>query len=167
MPNQPKSKGQKPTRFSVHQGSMHIASLSIVLLLPIAQPQAETIYRCGDDYSTSPICADGRSTAIRTPSESHTTERDKTSTAAHDLREANALEKNRLRLESRASLRAPAQAMGTHQNIQLSEPDAPAADVRHNGRYTRRLQSPYFTAKDLNSPPKKKSSAKTLPPVAN
>ena len=166
MWNQQNPRDQKPTRCSAYLRCMRVVSIAL-LLLPTARPHAQTIYRCGDEYSTSAICAGGRSALISTPSESHTPAHDKTSSVTQDLREAEALEKIRLRSESRVVQNAPAQMMSTFQNTPAGSTDASAADIRHSNRYTRRLQSPYFTAKDPNAPPKKKGIAKTLPPVAN
>jgi hypothetical protein len=159
-------KDLKPTRVSVRLPSLRYVWMGL-LILTSADARTETIFRCGDNYSPSALCADGRSAVIQTPTETHVTLHDKTSTATRDQREADALEKARLSAEHRAMQNASAQIMGTYPNNAVSHTDVPAADVRQNGRYARRLHSPYFTAKDPNAPPKKKSSVKTLPPGGN
>jgi len=166
MQNQQKPRGQNPTRSSACLRWLRILSIGL-LLLPHARLHAEAIYRCGDEYSSSAICADGRSAEIRTHVEPLIGSKDKTSSPAHDLREAEALEKTRLRSESRALQHAPAPMSYTQQNNSTGTAETPVTGVRHGGRQTRRLQSPYFTAKDPNALPKKKGSTKALPPVSN
>ena len=166
MQNQQKPRDQNPTRSSACLRWWRFLSIGL-LLLPHARLHAEPIYRCGNEYSSSAICADERSAEIRTHAEPLIGSKDKTSSQAHDLREAEALEKTRLRSESRALQHAPAPISYTQQNNATITTEATVTDVRHGGRHTRRLQSPYFTAKDPNALPKKKGSTKALPPASN
>jgi hypothetical protein len=145
-----------------------IAYLSIsVGLITLGSVEAETVYRCGDEYSTSAMCADGPSAEIKTHAEVRTPTHDGTSPAARDLRDAEALEKNRLRSEKQAAQSIPPRMMDMRQNLTASNIDETATNLYPRGLRHRRPQSPYFTAKDPNTPPKKKGNAKALPPAAN
>jgi hypothetical protein len=55
----------------------------------------------------------------------------------------------------------------TRQNLTPNSTDDTATNPHPKGLRHRRSQSPYFTAKDPNTPPKKKGNAKALPPPAN
>ena len=129
---------------------------------------ADTVYRCGEAYSTSSQCANGAATEVKPTSVQQATGPDKGHTATHDLREAQALEKQRLQAERQAAQAAPirlgapaanpAPSNGTH-----SEPLA-----NHGKRkQARKPNSPYFTAVDPTASPKKKSTAKAVPASSN
>jgi hypothetical protein len=133
----------------------------------ITHTHADTVYRCGEAYSTSNHCAHDAATEVKPSSVLHTTGSIKSSTAPIDLREAQALEKQRLQAERQAAQSAP---------IRLSTPNASPSIVtsheplaqsgKHKGKYARKPQSTYFTAVDpsaKNAKPKKKSTAKAVP----
>ena len=138
-----------------------------ITLLTSTHLQAETVYRCGDNYSSSAMCADGRSAEIKTHAEVRTPTHDSISSAARDLHDAEALEKNRLRSEKQTAQNVPPRLMDTRQNLTASNTDETATNLRPRGIRNHRPHSPYFTAKDPNTPPKKKGNAKALPPAAN
>ena len=79
---------------------------------------ADTVYRCGETYSTSSQCANGTVSEVKPSSVLHATGQDKDngSTATRDMRDAQALEKQRLQAERQAAQAAP---------IRLSTPIAP------------------------------------------
>ena len=124
---------------------------------------ADTVYRCGEAYSTSSQCANAAATEVKPSSVLHTTGQDKSNTATHELREAQSLEKQRVQSERQAAQSAP---------IRLNTPPlAPASSVNHesltsapkrHGKHSRQPNSPYFTAVDPTAP-KKKSTAKAVP----
>jgi hypothetical protein len=133
----------------------------------ITHTHADTVYRCGEAYSTSSQCAHDAATEVKPSSVLHTTAPVKSSTAPIDLREAQALEKQRLQAERQAAQSAP---------IRLSTPNASPSIVtsheplaqsgKHKGKHARKPQSPYFTAVDpsaKNAKPKKKSTANAVP----
>jgi hypothetical protein len=139
----------------------------------ITPTHADTVYRCGDAYSTSSQCANEAAIEIKPSSVLQTAGPDKGNAATRDLRDAQALEKQRLQAEQQAAQAAP---------IRLNTPSAPATaslpnSVIHNelsankghrrekgkGKLARKPNSPYFTAVDPNAAPKKKSTVKAVP----
>jgi hypothetical protein len=96
------------------------AALLLALSALCLPAQAQSIYRCGESYSNTPCAGatviaidDARSAAQRSQSEAAT---------RRDARLAEALEKDRLQLESRA---APAVILAT---APIGKPALPAAD---------------------------------------
>jgi hypothetical protein len=160
------TRDQTLSRFFAGLQFIEYISLGLALLTS-SHLKAETVYRCGDDYSTSAKCADGRSAEIKTHAEVRTSAHDSTSSATRDLHDAEALEKNRLRSEKQTAQSVPPRMMDTRQNLTSSNTDDNATNLHPKGLRHRRPQSPYFTAKDPNTPPKKKGNAKALPPAAN
>jgi hypothetical protein len=131
---------------------------------------ADTVYRCGETYSTSSQCANGTGSIVKPSSVLHATGQDKDngSTATRDMRDAQALEKQRLQAERQAAQAAP---------IRLSAPIAPppssathsephAHKGKHQGKHAHQPNSPYFTAVDHTAGPKKKNTAKAVPAQA-
>ncbi len=133
----------------------------------ITRTHADTMYRCGEAYSTSSQCANGAATEIKPSSVLQTTGPDKVNTVTRDLRDAQALEKQRLQAEQQAAQAAP---------IRLSTPSAPSTTPDINkrnrrekgkGKHVRKPNTPYFTAVDPTAAPKKKSTAKAVPASSN
>lgn len=133
----------------------------------ITPTHADTVYRCGDAYSTSSQCANEAATEIKPNSVLQTAGPDKGNAATRDLRDAQALEKQRLQAERQAAQAAP---------MRLGAPSAQAAspppsNVTHNEslaskgkrKHAGKPNSPYFTAVDPNAAPKKKSTVKAVP----
>jgi hypothetical protein len=137
----------------------------------ITPTHADTVYRCGEAYSTSSQCANGVATEVKPSSALHSTGPNNGNVATRDLRDAQVLEKQRLQAEQQANQAAP---------IRLSTPSAPSAtpnpsSVTHNepsainghrggkGKNARKPNSAYFTAVDPTAAPKKKSTAKAVP----
>jgi hypothetical protein len=136
------------------------------LLLLNQTTLADAVYRCGEAYSTSSQCGNSNAGEVHTSSVLHATEQADTT---RDLREAQALEKQRLQAERQSAQAAP---------IRFSPPNTPSAaplpssvthnepvtnQGKHRGKHTRKSNSPYFTAVDPTAAPKKKSSAKASP----
>jgi hypothetical protein len=134
---------------------------------------ADTVYRCGEAYSSSSQCSHGTATEVKPSPVLHTTEPDKTDTATRNLRDAQALEKQRLQAEQQAAQAAP---------IRLSTPSAPSTNPsssnvtqtapiskqgKRKGKQARKPNNPYFTAVDPTAAPKKKSTAKAVPASSN
>jgi len=128
---------------------------------------ADTVYRCGEAYSTSNQCIQEAATEVKPSSVLHTSGPVKSSTTSIDLRDAQALEKQRLQTERQAAQSAP---------ISLSTTNAPKSVItsheliaqsdKHKGKHARKTQSPYFTAVDPSAKkakPKKKSTSKGAP----
>ena len=133
----------------------------------ITPTHADTMYRCGEAYSTSSQCANGAATEVKPSSVLQTAGPDKANAATRDLRDAQALEKQRLQAERQAAQAAPirlgapsAQAASPPpSNVTHNEPLASRGNRKHAGK----PNSPYFTAVDPNAAPKKKSTAKAVP----
>jgi hypothetical protein len=134
-------------------------TLSAWCILPTL---ADTVYRCGEAYSTSSQCDNAAATEVKPSSVLHTT--GPTNNATSDLREAQALEKQRLQAERQAFQTAPVRvsALPTPPPIATSNPPL-APNGRHPGKHGRKPASPYFTAVDPHATPKKKSTAKAVP----
>ncbi len=136
----------------------------VLCALNATQPQADTIYRCGDAYSTSSQCGNTTATEVKPSSVPHSIGQDKNNFATQDLREAQALEKQRRQVERQAAQSAP---------IRVNTPSsAPASTASHerltntpkrHGKHVGKPNSAYFTAVDPNAAPKKKSTAKAVP----
>ena len=131
--------------------------LSLVLsagsLLATPAP-AQTIYRCGNSYSQTP-CAGG--SAIESGDSRDRTQKAQTDAAIRrDLKTAEALEKNRLKLEA-SRARAP-RPYSDPASYDLSLQEASSEYTYEGGRKTRK--SEFFTAKTMGEPhPKKKAGA--------
>jgi hypothetical protein len=134
---------------------------------------ADTVYRCGEAYSSSSQCANGAATEVKPSSVLQTEGPDKGHAVTRDLRDAQALEKQRLQAEQQAAQAAP---------IRLSTPSAPSTNPsssnvtqtepitkqgKRKGKQARKPSSPYFTAVDPTAAPKKKSTAKAVPASSN
>ena len=142
----------------------HITGWGLLTALSMSACPAETVYRCGDAYSAYPQCASGTAIEVKpnvTWPGKHT---DKTNTAAQELRQAQALEKQRLQAERQATRTAP---------MQLAAPDIPPSSASpsevatqphtHHTTQSRKPANPYFTAVDPSTAHKKKSTAKAVP----
>ena len=147
-----------------------VAMVSVVTVLSHTV-FADTVYRCGEAYSTSSQCANGTALEVRPSSVLHTTEQDKDkgSTLTRDLRDAQTLEKQRLLAERQAAQAAPLRfstpgaltASPTPSSLSHHEPLS--RQGKRKGKLTRKPSSPYFTAVDPTVPSKKKSTAKAVP----
>jgi hypothetical protein len=133
----------------------------------ITHTHADTVYRCGEAYSTSSHCAHDAATEVKPSSVLHTTGPIKSSTAPIDLREAQTLEKQRLQAERQAAQSAPIRLSTPNASPSIATSHEPLAQRgKHKGKHARKPQSPYFTAVDpsaKNAKPKKKSTAKAVP----
>ena len=146
-----KPKGLKATKLLT-------AMLGMVVLLTHAA-WADTVYRCGETYSTSSRCGDAAATEVKPSSVLHTTGPANTS---RDLSEAQALEKQRLQAERQAAQATPMR-LNTPSPPPSSAPYDAQLTSKRKGKYARKPNSPYFTAVDPNAAPKKKSTAKAVP----
>jgi hypothetical protein len=173
-----KSKGLMPTDFvpilplrGTSAGDVHMRNtphiISWVLSLStwcITPTHADTVYRCGDAYSPSSKCLNAEATEVKPSSVPHTTGQDKSNTPPSDLRELQALEKQRLEGERQIAQTVP---------VRLSTPTAPPTIVTSHesltqsakikGKHTRKPPNPYFTAVDPSAKSKKKRTAKAVP----
>jgi hypothetical protein len=132
--------------------------------LSTTRAQADTIYRCGEAYSTSNQCGNVAATEVKPSSVLHTTGQDKNNLATQDLREAQALEKQRLQAERQAAQSAPMR-LSTPSPVPTSvaSNEPPTNTPKRYGKHTRKTNSPYFTAVDPKAASQKKSTAKAVP----
>jgi hypothetical protein len=124
---------------------------------------AASVYRCGNDYSTSALCAQGDAVVITPNAEPQTSGPRKASISSTDAHEADALEKRRLNAENRATRQNATRVIVTAPSKPADIDSVPRTEP-HSASRRRPLKSPYFTAKDPNGPPKKKGNAMPLPP---
>ena len=160
-----KSLGALKTLSQRNVGQTHGLTMSLMLGLTALYATvtcADTVYRCGDAYSSSTQCANGQATEVKPMSDLRITGQEKTNTAAHEMREAQTLEKQRRQAEH-----PPAQTAA----VRLSTPSAfppPIANIEptphsSTNKHAHKPQSPYFTAVDPKAASKKKSTAKAVP----
>ncbi len=143
----------------------------------ITSTHADTVYRCGEAYSTSNQCANGVATEVKPSSVLQTAGPDKANTATRDLRDAQALEKQRLQAERQttqaAAIRLNAPSAPSTAPLPSSatqnEPGASKGNRREKGKgkHARKPNNPYFTAVDPTAAPKKKGTAKAVPATSN
>ncbi len=134
-----------------------------LVLLVIHPAWADIAYRCGDAYSPHAQCANGPAAPVQPTAELRHAGQD-SANASSDLREAQALEKQRRQAERQAAETAP---------VRFSAPLAQPASVTHHApqpqsskrqaKRTGQAPSPYFTAVDPNAAAQKKSTAKAVP----
>ena len=134
---------------------------------------ADTVYRCGEAYSNSNHCTNATATEVKPSAVLHTTAPDPANAAMRDLRDAQALEKQRLQAEQQAAQAAPIRlntpsAFSTKPSPDSANQTDPIARKR-KGKHAKKANSPYFTAVDPTAAPKKKSTAKAVPatPASN
>jgi len=151
------TKGLKPADFLEHLHLYVAMTLVAGYLMPA---YADTVYRCGEAYSTSAQCGNTAATEVK-PASVLTTGAG-TNTSAHDLRDAQALEKQRLQAQRQAAQAAPILISPPVAATTSSNTPLPVNDAR-KGKHARKAASPYFTAVDPNAPHKKKSTAKAVP----
>ena len=142
--------------------------LKIIILVSItltitASALAETVYRCGESYSTFAQCPSGPAAEVRASQGAPQTTPSKPSLATDDMRLAEDLEKKRLQAERQATQNTPNRFGAVAPNHPMPPLDAERAPISKPGKHTRQPTGPYFTAKDPTTPAKKKSNAKALP----
>jgi hypothetical protein len=167
-----KPKGLSPSNFLWAwlrrcTGLSHAQRLTVYIsfiFYAIAPTQADTIYRCGEAYSTSNQCGNTTATEVKPTSTLHTTGQDKNYTTNSDMREAQSLEKQRLQAERQAAQSAPIRLSTPPPSLASTTSNEPLTNgKKHNGKQIRKPNSPYFTAVDPKAEPKKKSTAKAVP----
>jgi len=159
-------KEQVPASFCQSFPTRNIAGMLMTLCLTGAShgTYADTVYRCGDAYSSFAQCAHGPAVEVKPYLDWANSDASKPRMASQTLREAQALEKQRLHIEHQAAQTAPVRLMPPS-NIE-SEPMSYAAPTARRGQakpHHRSSPSPYFTAKDPNTAGQKKGTAKAVP----
>ena len=164
MLNKSNPKGLTQANFSAHISIEDIIWIGLGLLVMTTYTRAEPVYRCGDDYSPFAQCPHGHSTEVKPSLGLRNSSSTKGIHVTNEMQEAEALEKKRLQTERQVAQTAPVRfsAAGNPSNTNLNASPAHSS-MPSKGKHTRKLQTPYFTAKDPNAPAKKKSTAKAVP----
>ena len=164
MRKQHKPKGLKPIDFlQILPLSGRLAlTLSAWCILPT---HAETVYRCGDQYSANPSC---NGAAIPSISDARNARQAQTQTmqTLQAQQQADALEKNRLKAEQQTQRNAAVMPTYNRDAMFSSTVDSAPPMPPSHGKH-RKVASPYFTAKD-NTPksPQKKAEKNGASPKA-
>ena len=117
----------------------------------VGNSHSESVYRCGNSYSSSSQCASERATEVNAHSEPGHHVAAPKAMAAREQREADALEKKRLQAERQAVQQQPVQVVISPPQTSAS---SPSQSSRHGAKHPK-PPNPYFTAKDPNKPAKK------------
>ncbi len=142
------------------------AALGMAALLSHAS-FADTVYRCGEAYSSSSQCPNATAIEVKPSAVLHTSGPDPSNVATRDLRDAQALEKQRLQAEQQAvqaapiRLNPPSGLSAKPSPDNASQPESIAR--KRKGKHAKKANNPYFTAVDPTAAPKKKSTAKAVP----
>lgn len=154
MSNRSKALQHRPWRPKAHLGFL---ALFVSLISGIS---AQTVYRCGDQYSSHAQC--GKATA-QTLQDSRNAAQDNAQQALtrQTQKEADALEKNRISAERQAATSTTRLSTFPQDNALTQSKMAPESIDSPSSRGKRHTASPYFTAKDggVSKKTKKKTSA--------
>lgn len=131
-------------------GLLRLTSICLVFV-GVGNSQAEAVYRCGNSYSRSALCAQEAATEVNAHTEPRHQASSTKSIAANDQREADALEKKRLQAERLAAQNQLAPVVVTPTQSQ----SAATSETLGQRQKHQKPQSPYFTAKDPHKPVKK------------
>lgn len=160
MQKQPNPKGALTTRFVIR-----LTGVALGLCTGhFSHSWADTVYRCGEAYSASALCAHEPASQFKPQLVPSAASVEKTNIADDELKDAQVLEKRRLQSEREAIQSAPARlnAPSGSQSAATSDDHFPLHASSKKKR-TRKIQSPYFTAVAPNANPKKKSTAQAVP----
>jgi hypothetical protein len=126
---------------------------------------AQTVYRCGDQYSASPSCNGALISSVEDARNARQAQAQKAQTLQAQ-QEADALEKNRIKAEQQSKRNAAPPATYNRDALFSSTVDNTAPVPPSHGKH-RMLASPYFTAKDNTpKPPKSKGEKNGASPKA-
>jgi hypothetical protein len=142
-----------------------VALCTWAILFMASEAAAQTVYRCGDQYSASPSCNGAIIPSVEDARNARQTHAQKAQTLQAQ-QDADALEKNRLKAEQ-SSKRNAAMPPTYNRDALFSSPvdNAPSTPPVH-GKH-RKPTSPYFTAKDNTpKPPKPKAEKNGASPKA-
>ena len=163
MPQQPHPR--KTARQNQTCVEHRLASCAWVFVLMASAAAAQTVYRCGDQYSANPSC---NGAAIPSISDARNARQAQTQTmqTVQAQQQADALEKNRLKAEQQTQRNAAVMPTYNRDAMFSSTVDSAPPMPPSHGKH-RKVASPYFTAKD-NTPksPQKKAEKNGASPKA-
>ena len=127
---------------------------------------AQTVYRCGNDYSTTPMCSDASAPEVHDPrSEGQHQAQDRLTQQTQA--QAERLERNRLKAEKQSPRSSTAVTALPAKDLSLMQD---SSDSSMSGSPTPHAHpkktSPFFTAKD-GQPKSKKTATTNAKPKAN
>ena len=136
-----------------------VALLAWALLLIVFKAAAQTVYRCGDQYSASPSCNGAIISSVEDARNDRQAQAQKAQTL-HAQQEADTLEKNRLKAEQHVQRNA-APPLTVKRDTRITSPADNTSPLPSSHGQHRKPASPYFTAKDNTpKPPKPKAEEK-------
>lgn len=133
----------------------HLALAACVMQM-FSSAHAQTVYRCGDQYSTHAQCSKAAGTPLLEADHGGTAKAQHAQTL-QTQKEADALEKHRLQAERQALQGAMKAPLFAPDNAPPPYAVMPEPVAKTQGK--RRVASPYFSAKE--SGPPNKAAAKT------
>ena len=136
---------------------------AILLLASVAN--AQTVYRCGDQYSASPSCNQAITPYVEDPRNASQAQTQKSQTVQAQ-QEADALEKNRLKVEQQSMNNMALIPSASHRAQFSGKLDSHPTNSPSHGKHAKQSSS-YFTAKDNTpKPPKEKIEKNSASPKA-
>lgn len=134
-------------------------------LLMVTVTNAQTVFRCGDQYSASPSCNGATVASVDDARNARQTQAQNTQTSRAQ-QEADALEKYRLKSEQQSKPHTAAPLLHNRDAIFSSTIDSSHLSSPTHGKH-QKPASPYFTAKDNTpKPPKPKAEKNGASPKA-
>ena len=151
-----------PTQSRGITSSCLIAATLLWLVPPVTR--AQTVYRCGDQYSATASCQSGTAPALQDTRNAEQAKAQERLTQ-QTQREAQALEKNRLQAERQASVNTPPATPTWPQDTSTANAATGPNTLTANPRHTHsKKATPYFTAKEASSHDKTRGKQKTSTP---
>jgi hypothetical protein len=130
------------------------ALFSWAILLIASTAAAQTVYRCGDQYSASPSCNGAIISSVEDARNARQAQTQKTQTLQAQ-QEADALERSRFKAEQQGQRNVAVVPMPNRDALfSNSAVESAAPATPPHGKH-KKLASPYFTAKDNTPKPAK------------
>ena len=149
---------QTNTTSSLPLAELKRTFLICATLWMISVATAQTVYRCGDQYSANPSCNGATISPVEDARNSLQAQAQKAQTTQAQ-QEADALEKNRLKAEQHVQRNAVPPTSVNRDKL-ISSPANNTTPVPTSHGQHRKPASPYFTAKDNTPKPSKPEAEK-------
>ncbi|CAN1556997.1 hypothetical protein MCEMAEM4_02465 [Burkholderiaceae bacterium] len=135
---------------------MALFSWATLLMVPVTT--AQTVYRCGDQYSANPSCNGATVASVEDARNARQTQAQNTQTSRAQ-QEADALEKHRLKSEQLGKPHTATPLPFSRDALFSSTVDSSHLSSPTHDKH-QKLSSPYFTAKDNTPKPLKPKAEK-------
>ena len=142
---------KKPSSLPLTELSQGFLVWGILWIVSVAT--AQTVYRCGDQYSASPSCNGAIISSVEDARNDRQAQAQKAQTL-HAQQEADTLEKNRLKAEQHVQRNA-APPLTVKRDTRITNPADNTSPLPSSHGQHRKPASPYFTAKDNTPKPTK------------